>query len=381
MKMRTRNSGRPAQRKNSLYGEVTQTLRKELQEGLIDLGRPLPSERELAERHNVSTITVRQALLRLEREGMVYRVPRVGTFAGPKPKGGPLRRQGRVTIGLLVPMLQTGINPLILAGVEEVCLAEGVHVEVYHSFSDTKIEQQQIQRLRTSEVDGAVIMSHGMDNIESLVQLKMDRIPIVVVDHEIRGLACDFVTSDNAQGGRLAAEHLLAKKLNQYACLAAEEAMSTTNQRKTSFLDTLRQAGMDAPPLISFLPGKDDKNSWLHWRNAYDAALPVLKTMKPPVGVFCHNDYTAVSLYHVARKLRWIVGKDLFLVGFDDDPISRAMTPCLTTIRQPAQEMGVLAANLLLDRLQGRVNEACIRKKILPVELIARESTGCPVVS
>lgn len=381
-KEQSRRSGRPAQSKASLYGKIYRSLHKELEGGGTNLGQSLPSERDLAERYNVSTITVRQALLELEKGGMVYRVPRVGTFAGPRPKGGPLRRQGKITIGLLVPKIQVGIGPLILAGVEEACLAEGVHVEVYNACCDTKIEKQQLQRLRTSEIDGAVIVSHAPENIESIVRLKFEGTPLVVADHEIRGLESDLVTADNFQGGQLAGEHLLTRRPNHYVFLTPEEDRSTIADRRNGFLDALRRQNLRDPAVITF-PGeeKENRDSWPYSQSAYNAAISVLQTMTPPVGVFCHNDFTAVSLYRVAHDLGWTIGKDILIVGFDDEPISRAMIPSLTTIRQPLEEVGGAAAKMLLERLAGRVDEGNYRRKVIPVKLIERESTGVPVTS
>ncbi|MBN1553730.1 MAG: LacI family DNA-binding transcriptional regulator [Phycisphaerae bacterium] len=380
-KTRAQISEKPTAGKDSLSGNISKILRKELKQGRIHLGEALPSERDLAERYNVSTITVRQALSRLEKDGMVYRVPRVGTFAGPRPKGGPLRRQGKITIALLIPKIQIGIGPWILAGVEEACLAEGVHVEVYNACCDAMIEKQQLQRLQTSEIDGAVIVSHAPENTENIVRLKFDGVPLVVADHEIRGMESDLVTADNFQGGQLAGEHLIARRPNHYVFLTVKDDRSTNADRKNGFEDALLRRNIN-PTVITF-PGekKEDRDAWPYSQDAYNAALQALRTMKPPVGVFCHNDFTAVTLYHVAGDLGWAVGKELLIVGFDDEPISRAMIPALTTIRQPLEEVGAAAARLLLERLQGRVADGNFRKQVIPVKLIERKSSGSPVSS
>jgi LacI family transcriptional regulator len=349
-------------------------LEAELQEKRLELGKPLPSERELAGRFGVSTITVRQALAGLEKAGKIFRVPKVGTFAGPRPSGSLIRRQGKICLGLMIPMLRTGIGPLILAGVEEFCVQHSIFVEVYHSCSDVHVEKQQLERLRSSEVDGAIIMSYGFENMEEIVRLKLEGMPIVIADHEVPGIGADLVTSDNMEGGRLAGRTLMSLRPNQYAFVALEPRMSTGEERYRGYREVLEGAGLPEPRVISF-QGTD---AWPQWPAVYEACLPVFQKMTPPIGVFCVNDYVAVGIYRTAQKLGWTVGKDIFVVGFDDDPIARAMTPDLTTIRQPAEAIGSTAVQLLLERLTGQVSKDQVRKRVLPVELVNRESAPAP---
>jgi LacI family transcriptional regulator len=359
-------------REQTLTSRVSRMLETDLREKKLELGKPLPSERELAGRFGVSTITVRQALSGLEKAGKIFKVPKVGTFAGPRPSGGLIRRQGKICLGLMIPMLRTGIGPLILAGVEEFCVQHSIYVEVYHSCSDTHIEKQQLKRLRSSEVDGAIIMSYGFENMEEIVRLKMEGMPIVIADHEVSGLNADLVTSDNLEGGKQAARLLVKRNLNQYIYVGMETRMSTSESRLKGYREGLAEAGVGEPLFLKFR-GVDE---WPQWPAVVSVCRPVFEKIIPPIGVFCENDYVAVGVYRAARELGWVIGKDIFVIGFDDDPICRAMTPDLTTIRQPAEAIGSTAVQLLLERLTGQVSKDQVRNRVLPVELVERESTG-----
>jgi len=368
--------GRPDPKPNSeaatpRYAQIRDVLAAELHEGRFKAGRTIPSERDIASRFGVSIITVRLALAALQRQGLIYRVPRLGTFAGPRPSGGPLRRHGKTCLALLVPMLRTGVGPLILAGAEDACLEHGIHLEVYHANNDPRTEARQLERLITAEVDGAIIFAYSSDVAERVLRLKVAGLPLVVVDHRIPGVQADFVSADNRQGGQRAAEHLAALKLKHHVFVTIDTTTSSNRDRLEGFTSGLKAAGQPDPLLITY-PGGD---GWSPRRNIRDACLPAFKTLPTPIGVFCHNDYAAVGVYQAAFDLGWRIGRDIFILGFDDDPIAQAMTPELSTIRQPAEEIGAAAAALLLERLAGKTPADHAQTQTLPVELIPRAST------
>ncbi len=354
----------------SLYMKVSRTLERELRTKGMGTGQVLPSERELAIRFGVSTITVRQALAHLERAGKIYRVPKVGTFAGPRPRGGPMRRPGRISVALMVPMLKTGIGPMILAGVEDTCLRNSVYVEVYHSRNSMEVERQQLTRLMEGEVDGAIIMSYDPRNIESIIRLKLSGLPIVIVVHEVPGVMCDFVTAENRAGGRMAGARLRGHNPRHYVHVTMDTMVSTSEDRYLGFREDLLSAGLADPLVIRY----SGENKWLEGDSVKRSCVPVLRRLTPPVGIFCHNDYSAVGVYQAADELGWKVGRDVFVVGFDDDPICLAMAPTLTTICQSGEAIGSRAAEMLLDRLKGKVGADELRRESLPVEMVIRES-------
>ena len=151
-----------------------------------------------------------------------------------------------------------------------------------------------------------------------------------------------------------------------------ETRASTDEDRLAGFRQALKDAGLGEPIVLSYR--REEGDGWPCRRSAVKHFVPRLKELTPPLGVFCHNDYTAVGVYRSAEALGWTVGRDIFVVGFDDDPICVAMSPELTTVRQPAEAMGARAASLLMERLGGQVSRDEVRREALSVELVRRGS-------
>ena len=90
--------------------------------------------------------------------------------------------------------------------------------------------------------------------------------------------------------------------------------------------------------------------------------------------IFAGNDITAIGILQALRELDLRVPEDVAVIGFDDLPNSVLATPQLTTVRQPVQQKGVTATNLLLDLIEGQITSP--RQVLLPTELVIRQSTG-----
>jgi LacI family transcriptional regulator len=124
--------------------------------------------------------------------------------------------------------------------------------------------------------------------------------------------------------------------------------------------------------------GSSDTAYWTEerkWWHGYEIAKRLLTAQRPPLSVACVKDYTAWGLYKAAEELNWIVGRDLFVTGFDDLTIAQLLKPALTTIQQSLREKGYVAARMLLQWIKTR-RAPDVQVVHLPVTLIARESAG-----
>ena len=109
------------------------------------------------------------------------------------------------------------------------------------------------------------------------------------------------------------------------------------------------------------------------WELPYNAALEMLKEIKTPCSIVCLNDYAAKGVYEAADKLGLNIGGDIKVIGFDDLPMARCLSPTLSSVLQPRKHIGLEAARILHKQLDGKISNKM--NISLPVQLIERESS------
>jgi len=174
------------------------------------------------------------------------------------------------------------------------------------------------------------------------------------------------VTSDNYQGGVLATALLIRKGCRKLAHISGPLALSTqANRRYDGFRDTAQQAGVETVLIETALNRFEDEE--------YQEKAETLLREHPDLdGVFCSSDLIAANLIRVAHGRGLRVPEDLQVVGFDDIRTASLLTPALTTIRQPIEDMARTAVETLHKMVEGEDRQAM---HLLPVQLIERETT------
>lgn len=220
--------------------------------------------------------------------------------------------------------------------------------------------------LRARQTDGTLIIGPTLDS-DAARGLEAVGLPVVVVSAPSETPGVPFVDVDNAAGGRLAAEHLVALGHRRIAHLRGELNQQSVHQRWEAFQAVLEREGITAPP--EYLP----PGSFLA-EDAYQATLALLRLPTPPTAIFTTNDAMAFRVLEAARDLGVRVPDDLSVVGFDDYTFAAMTSPPLTTIRHPLVEIGETAARLLIDRIEGRPWEDGAH--LFAPELVVRGSTA-----
>jgi DNA-binding LacI/PurR family transcriptional regulator len=203
------------------------------------------------------------------------------------------------------------------------------------------------------------------------------RLPVVTVDQP-RDAPTPFVGIDDRGAARRAAEHLRELGHERVAVLSFVTALDREGKLVLD-LSTERLAGYKEA-----LGSAWDESAVRTCRpNAVEparrATLELLRASSPPTAILAMSDVLAIGALQAAAELGIAVPEDLSLVGFDDSPAAGLATPPLTTIAQPHEEKGRLAAEWLLEAIEGgAVSQSPRREAILPTELVIRESTGPP---
>src|SRR5918997_1709659 len=213
-------------------------------------------------------------------------------------------------------------------------------------------------------IDGLLAISLAPTEREAR-RMKQAGVPIVLLDRSHPTLPC--ITIDDVEGGRMAAEHLLALGHRKIAFLGDEEAnlfgFDSSAHRREGFEAALSAAGVPPPPewVLRRPQGRDA---------ARVAGAELLARSPRPTAVFAASDVQAIGVLEAAQAVGLPVPEELSLIGFDN--VGTAGYTGLTTVAQPLEEIGRLGADLLLRAVSGEA----IPSRRMPLEIIVRGSTA-----
>ncbi len=326
--------------------------------------------KDVALRADVSVTTVSHVVngTRFVKEGARLRVEEAVRELGYVPSGvaRSLKNNTTHTFGMLIPNNSNPYFAEILQGVEDRCFEAGYNVILCNSNDDPGRQASYLRVLAVKRIDGLVLVTSHRDAALRilLAELKM---PMVLLDREIPGLACDLVEVDHVSGGLLATRHLLELGHPSVACISGPPGLSPSSQRRAGWKRALADAK------VARREGDLARGDFSS-RGGYLAMQMLLKRRPRPSAVFVCNDLMAIGALAAAHEAGINVPQKLSIVGFDDIELAAFSIPALTTVAQPKQQIGTMAAELLLDRVMtGRSEE---RRVILEPQLKIRASTA-----
>ncbi|HEY1921473.1 MAG TPA: LacI family DNA-binding transcriptional regulator [Tepidisphaeraceae bacterium] len=229
-------------------------------------------------------------------------------------------------------------------------------------------ELQQIHRLLDRRVDGVILWPPFAELFrEHIHEFSSRNLPVVTIDHQLPPeYNADYVGSDEAEGGRMVAEHLYALGHRRMGHVAAASIASWALARRNAFETAVRE--MPGASCVTMEVPRGETGL------AIEPARAMLSLPDRPTAIFAASDLYAKQVYQAARELNLKIPDDLNVVGFSDDDFACEMSPPLTSVRQPAYQIGRRAAEVLLGRSMGRIRDRG-RHEELPVSLIVRESS------
>jgi LacI family transcriptional regulator len=334
--------------------------------------------RQIADATGLSLMTVSRALngktevLPATRD----RVLAAASQLDYRPNGlGRALKSGRSgTVGVVAPPANDFCSQVIL-GVHDRLAEAGVApiLQCCPKGGETHdATRELLHRLVELRVEGVIFWPMGANDQADLLpdiyfhEVWERGLPLVALDRAMPRTHADFSGTDDAGGGRLAAEHLLGLGHRRIVHLGGP-GIGTYADRRAGFERALeRMGGVDY--------------SFRRCENAECAGEAAAVLRQPaatrPTAIFVSNDYYAVGVYDAARSLGLEIGRDLSVVGFADVPLASLLFPKLTTVKQDAIQIGRNAAELLLDRIEGRVEALQPRVVRIGCELVVRSSTG-----
>ncbi|WP_268913806.1 ribose utilization transcriptional repressor RbsR [Lentilactobacillus sp. SPB1-3] len=322
---------------------------------------------DLAKLAGVSVTTVSQILNGKEERFSKKTIDKVNSLQKqlgyvPDFNAQSLIRKSGKTIGVLVPNLGNPFFSRFLRGVEEEAIKADYVPLIFGSDNNAQLESRHLFEAIRRAADGIIIASAVSDLNYIDKVLSQNQIPYMLIDqapvHE-----SDMVDVNNYHGGEMLAEHLIKNGHQRIVIVSANNPTRNMKERLQGFLDTYQkhQIIIDPEQIIT---------TELTKKGGYDTTEAVLA--KKPTAIFAINDELALGLYRGLGESGLSIPDDISIVGYDDIDLSEYFTPKLTTVHQPAFEMGTTATQLIINRIE---NEGIDNQKIaLPISLIDRDS-------
>jgi len=271
------------------------------------------------------------------------------------------------TIGMLIPNCSNPYFAEIVRSVEDRCFGAGYTLILCNTDDDPHRQGAYLQVLSEKRIDGMIIISTGADK-DLLSFLQGLPIPTVLLDREIDEANCDLVETAHLQGGMMATDHLIGLGHRRIACLAGPADLNSSAQRIEGWRTALDRSGLSAES--ADLLWHSDFSS----QGGFSSMQSILASSLAPTAVFVCNDLMSIGALSAAHEAGVRVPQDLSLIGFDDIELARFASPALTTIAQPKQRIGIVAVDMVLERIQGGRVKA--RQVILQPQLVVRNSTS-----
>jgi len=283
----------------------------------------------------------------------------------PNAAARTLVRQRSQLIGVVLdtgtglPNLQHPFFHEVLVG-----LNESVGEHDYDLLLLSNREHAVLERALRHQVDGLAILSGVPPGDRRLQRLLDAGTPTVAVHLPVSGPRAAHITSDNAEGARLAVRHLYERGHERIATIAGPPDHYSTEERLAGYLDGLAAVGLKS------------RKRWIepgdfYTRSGIVAAHKLLRLATPPTAIFAASDLMAVGALRAARDAGLRVPEDIAIVGFDDVPVASLVDPQLTTIRQDKLGLGHAAGDTLLSLIGSEAPTTVT----LPVELVVRSSS------
>jgi LacI family transcriptional regulator len=305
----------------------------------------------------------------LVRDETVRRVREVAAELGyrPNPLARGLKTNRSFTIGVIVPDIQNPLFPPIIRGIDDRLGEAGYTPLIANTDNDPARERVDFEAMRARQVDGIVTATARVDH-ELLDEVAIGGTPLVLVNRRVQDGSLPSATADDHVGTRLAVEHLVELGHTRIAHLAGPQDVSTGRARYEGFVEGMRAAGLEPTLVREGRAFTEPEGSRL--------CAELLDGDTPFTAIVAGNDLMALGCYDVFAARGIDCPGEVSVVGFNDMPFAARFSPPLTTIGIPHYEIGVAAADLLLELLRGEADGP--RELVLPAHLIVRGSTRRP---
>ncbi|MCA9735076.1 MAG: LacI family DNA-binding transcriptional regulator [Deferribacteres bacterium] len=279
-----------------------------------------------------------------------------------------LSKRATKSIGLVIKEIDNPFYTKIMRGVFDTCSQRGYSVFLGSSELLWEQEEKIIDVFVGQQVDGLIVTPlHGVTrDFKNILNLISRKFPLVTVG-EIKNYKTNNVCIDNVQAARRAVSYLIERGHKHIAYFAGPENSLNSEQRLHGYEYALSDAGLPVQKKYVLRTGSNFDDGYSIGEHLFS------KRGELPTAVFCYNDLLAIGLIQALQKLGFKIPEDIAVIGFDNIDFSRFANIPLTTVMNPARELGEKAAKLLLQQIENPAHSHP-EQVVLDAPLIVRNS-------
>ena len=329
--------------------------------------------KDIAKALNLSTSTVSRALrgsyeINAETKRLVMEYAEKVKYS-PNPIALSLKENKSRAIGVIVPEIANHFFSQAINGIEDVANNRGYHVVIFQSHESYQREVTNIQHIIARKVDGLLISLSGQTNdVIHLQEIQQKKLPLVLFDRVSDKIEAHKVVADNFDGAFKATEHLIVSGRRRIAHIASPSLLSITKERLAGYKAALEK--------YSFLYDESFvKYCGFGAEEVKKLVRDLLENQKPDA-IFTTSDRLALDCFSEIKEQGILIPEQLSFIGFTNLKVAHLLSPSLSTVVQPAFEIGQTAAELLLDSIERKSqNIEQYRTIKIPTEMVVRKSS------
>ncbi|HEY5586443.1 MAG TPA: LacI family DNA-binding transcriptional regulator [Ruminiclostridium sp.] len=256
-----------------------------------------------------------------------------------------LKTNKTMTIGLLIPSLESIFFTSIVSNIESVLIKNGYSTIICDYKEDRNLEKQKLDFLVKKMVDGIITMPMGNDAevINSVIE---KNIPVVLIDRALKGVACDTILVDNLNASYSAIEELITLGHKRIGIICGPADIFTAQERLKGYERVHEDYAM--PIDLGLI-----KQGNYQVESGYDLLNELTNMIDPPTAVFVTNYEMTLGAIMAINEHDIKMPDDMSFIGFDNLQLAKVVKPPLSIVVQPVQQIGEQAANTILKRLKG----------------------------
>ena len=328
----------------------------------LDIDDRIPGERVIAKNLGISYMTIRKAVENLVEEGVLYKLPKKGTFvADPKKSRRKTKNIGYFLDSSIKDGLSSPYYSMIFDALEKSAQEHGYGLMYFSNISDTDLHN------KLNKIDGAIISC--FPRVESIVDEIREKVHVVCIDNSSANKAIPSVVIDNFNAVVESVNYLCSLGHDRIGFITGLADSDVGRNRLAGYLNALQRNGISQSDELIF---RGDYS----FQTGIDGAEHLISQSAVPTAIVCANDTMAVGVIKKLSKEGISVPDEISVIGFDDIQIASHMTPALTTLSAPIGGIARHAVDMLQTMMSGGNMEN--RHIILPGRLMIRD-TCAPV--
>ncbi|HDI3035055.1 TPA: ribose operon transcriptional repressor RbsR [Cronobacter turicensis] len=248
------------------------------------------------------------------------------------------------TIGMLITASSNPFFSELVRGVERSCFERGYSLVLCNTDGDEQRMNRNLETLLQKRVDGLLLLCTETHQPSPAIMKRYPAIPTVMMDWSPFDGDSDVIQDNSLLGGDIATRYLIDKGYTRIACVTGPLDKTPARLRLEGYRAAMRRAGLRVAEDYEVIGD-------FEFAGGLRAMQSLLALPEPPQAVFMGNDAMAVGAYQALYQVGLRIPQDIALVGYDDIELASYMTPPLTTIHQPKDELGELAIDVLIHRM------------------------------